>query len=132
LPLDEEQISTEMRSYQPFQDETENNKLHLHEFLRQLIQHNIRVIEKYYSRIQLDRLSKLVGVSQDRAEVEIGDMVVNKRVHAKINRMSGVVVFQKDRFTNDVLNDWNYDIRGLLDKIEQTCHLIDREKIIQP
>lgn len=45
-------------------------------------------------------------------------MVVNKRVFAKINRMSGVVVFLKSKFTNDFLNDWNYDLRALLDKIE--------------
>lgn len=57
-------------------------------------------------------------------------MVVNKRLNAKINRISGVVVFSKNKFTNDRLNDWNYDIRHLLDKIEQTCHLINREKVV--
>lgn len=61
--------------------------------MKQLIQHNIRVLEKYYNRIKLNRLSTLVGVSVDRAEVEIGDMVVNKRLTAKINRLAGVVVF---------------------------------------
>jgi len=75
-------------------------------------------MEKYYSRVKLSRLAALVGVSVDRAEIEIGDMVVNKRVTAKINRLVGIVVFSKSKFTNDVLNDWNYDIRGLLDKIE--------------
>lgn len=98
--------------------------------MRQLIQHNIRVIEKYYSRIRLGRLSTLVGVSQDRAEAEIGDMVVNKRVSAKINRMQGIVVFSKSKFTNDILNEWNYDIRTMLSKVEQTCHLINREKVV--
>ena len=88
------------------------------------------MIEKYYSRIRLDRLSSLVGVSVERAEVEIGDMVVNKRLTAKINRMQGIVVFLKSKFTNDILNDWNYDIRSLLDKIEQTCHLINRENVV--
>ena len=72
----------------------------------------------------------MVGVSAERAETEIADMVVNKKVTAKINRMQGIVVFLKSKFTNDVLNDWNYDIRTLLDKIEQTCHLINREKVV--
>jgi len=67
----------------------------MREFLRQLIQHNVRVIEKYYSRIRLERLASLVGVSVDRAEMEIGDMVVNKRISAKINRLSGIVNFSK-------------------------------------
>ena len=57
-------------------------------------------------------------------------MVVNKRIAAKINRMQGIVVFQKAKQTNDVLNEWNYDIRSMLDKVEQTCHLINREKVV--
>jgi len=57
-------------------------------------------------------------------------MVYNKRLTAKINRIQGVVSFLKSKFTNDNLNDWNYNIRTLLDKIEQTCHLINREKIV--
>jgi len=89
------------------------------------------VIEKYYSRIGLERLSQLVGVSVERAENEIGDMVVNKRILAKINRLAGVVVFQqRHKFTNETLDTWNHDIKTVLDKIEQTCHLINREKVI--
>jgi 26S proteasome regulatory subunit N5 len=65
----------------------------MRDLIRQLIQHNLRVIEKYYSRIRLQRLAALVGVSLQRAEQEICDMVVNKRVMAKINRLEGIVVF---------------------------------------
>ena len=57
-------------------------------------------------------------------------MVVNKRVTAKINRLHGIVSFLKNKQSTDVLNDWNYDIRNMLDKIEQTCHLINREKVV--
>jgi len=42
-----------MKNYEPFKDETENNKSHMRDLIRQLIQHNLRVIEKYYSRINL-------------------------------------------------------------------------------
>ena len=71
-----------------------------------------------------------MGVSQELAEKEIGDMVVNKRLSAKINRMQGVVVFQQARLATELLNDWNYDVRHMLDKIENTCHLINREKVV--
>ncbi len=130
MPLNEETLHQEISVYEPFQEKTEHHRTHVQEFTKQLIQHNIRVIEKYYTRINLDRISQLVGVSRSRVEVEIGDMVVNARITAKINRLSGIVVFQKNKFTNDILNDWNYDIRTLLDKIEQTCHLINREKVV--
>ena len=58
-------------------------------------------------------------------------MVVNKRIQAKINRLAGIVVFSKRRkFTNEALNSWNFDLKVTLDKIETTCHLINREKVI--
>ena len=58
-------------------------------------------------------------------------MVVNKRVHAKINRLEGIVVFlHKKQATNDKLTAWNNDIKTTLDKIEYTCHLIDRNVMV--
>ena len=87
----------------------------------------MRVIEKYYSRIRLQRLAELVGVSRERAESEICDMVVNKRVSAKINRLEGLVQFSRGKGSvNERLQGWNKDIKTTLDTIEYTCHLIDR------
>lgn len=83
-----------MMVYTPFKDSTENAKNHMKEFIRQLIQHNLRVIAKYYSKIRISTLSRLIGVTEDRAEQEIGDMVVNKRINAKINRLAWEVAFK--------------------------------------
>ena len=64
-------------------------------------------------------MSQCVGVSVERAENELCDMVVNKRIQAKINRLAGIVVFSKRKqFTNEKLNSWNYDLKMTLDKIE--------------
>ena len=68
----------------------------------------------YYKKIQLERLSSLIGVGVDRCEHEIADMVVNKAIVAKINRIEGIVTFKKKPTTNGVLNDWNSDIKSLL------------------
>jgi 26S proteasome regulatory subunit N5 len=95
MPLNEQEIEQQMGAYEPFQESTENNKTHLKEFIRQLIQHNLRVIEKYYSKIRISTLSRLIGVPEDRAEQEIGDMVVNKRIQARINRLAWEVTFKK-------------------------------------
>lgn len=120
-----------MAAYEPFQASTSGYKRHLSEFTKQLIQHNVRVIEKYYSRIRLPKLAQLVGVSQQRAEAEICDMVVSKRISAKINRLEGIVAFNhKKQYTNDRLSNWNNDVKEILDKIEHTCHLINREQVV--
>jgi len=45
--------------------------------------------------------------------------------------MAWEVTFKKkNRNTEGMLGDWNSDIKTMLDKIEQTCHLINREKIV--
>lgn len=80
MPLDEAGIERELSTYEPFAESTENNRAHMREFLRQLIQHNLRVVEKYYSKIKIQTLSRLIGVPEDRAEAEVCDMVVNKRI----------------------------------------------------
>jgi len=131
MPLEENKIEEQMLKFEPFrQNVTPNAKSHLLEFLKQLVQHNIRVIQKYYSKIRLERISQLIGVSVERTEKEIGDMVVNKRIQAKINRLSGIVVFsQRKQFTNEKLDGWNKNTKSILDKVEQTCHLINRDRI---
>jgi len=64
-------------------------------------------------------------------EAELGDMVVNKRIKARINRLEGVVTFQqRKQFTNERLGNWNKSVAEILDKVEQTCHFINREKIM--
>lgn len=131
VPLQEDEIKQQMSAFEPFQEHTMHYKNHMIELIRQLVQHNLRVIEKYYSRISLARMSQLVGVSIERTENELGDMVVNGRISAKINRLAGIVTISKRKqFTNERLNSWNADLKTTLDTIEQTCHLIDREKVI--
>lgn len=131
MPLQEEEIIASMQAFEPFDKKTMHSKNHMIELIRQLVQHNLRVIEKYYSKISLARMSQLIGVSVERTENELGDMVVNGRIAAKINRLAGQVSINKHRaFTNEKLNSWNHDLKTTLDKIETTCHLIDREKVI--
>ena len=111
MPLQEDQINEQMSAFEPFQERTMHSKNHLIELVRQLVQHNLRVIEKYYARISLPRMSQLVGVSVERTENELGDMVVNNRIGAKINRLAGIVNFNKRRqYTNERLNQWNGDL----------------------
>jgi len=52
-----------MGHFEPFLEQTRNNKQHMRDLIRQLIRHNIGVICGYYSKIRLQRLAELVGVS---------------------------------------------------------------------
>ena len=49
-------------------------------------------------------------------------MVINKRINAKINRLEWQVTFQKtNKTTEGTLENWNQDIKTLLDRVENTC-----------
>jgi 26S proteasome regulatory subunit N5 len=122
MPLNENEVKEELGGYEPFLEHIENCGEHMDSLFTQIIQHNLRVIEKYYSRIKLDRLSPLIGVGVERAEQEIADMVINKRISAKINRLEGIVTFKKPKAEDDS--------KALLSKIDKTCHLINREKVV--
>lgn len=130
MPLSESDVKEQLGSFEPFQEHIEFSENHMKLLFKQIIQHNLRVVETYYSRIKLDRLSTLIGVDVERTENEIADMVINKRIVAKISRLDGIVKFHKKKFVNDTLNNWNHDIKSLLSKIDTTCHLINRERVV--
>eukprot|EP01104_Vermistella_antarctica_P003921 TRINITY_DN142_c4_g1_i1.p1 TRINITY_DN142_c4_g1~~TRINITY_DN142_c4_g1_i1.p1 ORF type:complete len:524 (+),score=163.72 TRINITY_DN142_c4_g1_i1:202-1572(+) len=95
-----------------------------------VIEHNIRVIAGYYSRITFPRLTELLDLDQTETEKRLSELVVSKSVYAKIDRPAGVVVFNKKQDPNEILNDWHSNVATLLDTVERTCHHIQREQMM--
>jgi len=95
-----------------------------------VVEHNIRVIAAYYTRISMTRLSELLDLPQDESEKFVSNLVVGKSIFAKIDRPLGVVVFVKAQDPSDVLNDWSDNVGNLLDLLEKTTHLIHREIMV--
>ncbi|KAJ5073406.1 26s proteasome non-atpase regulatory subunit 12 [Anaeramoeba ignava] len=92
-----------------------------------LIQHNIRIIEKYYSRITLKRLGELLCLNTDEAERHLADLVSSKTVFAKIDRLLGNVSFIKKKEPTQIIQEWSTQINTLSSLIESTSHLINKE-----
>lgn len=69
----------------------------------------------------------LLGVQQDVAEKELCDMIFQKIIWARIDRLTGIVNFVAKQTENNVLNDWSADIHKLLGLVDSTCNLINRE-----
>jgi len=76
-------------------------------------------------------MQELVGVDSDTNEEELCDMINNKLVVAKINRPDGFVFFKQKKNENDTLNDWRFDIHKILDLVDNTANLINREYDIE-
>ncbi|CAH8660683.1 unnamed protein product [Heterobilharzia americana] len=110
-------------------DESESDK-HWHDLHLRVVEHNIRVISGYYTKIRLCRLAQLLDLNVDKAEEYLSKLVVNKTVYAKIDRLEGVVHFTSKKLPTEVLNDWSYNARNLMALINQTTHLINKERMV--
>lgn len=96
---------------------------------KRVTEHNIFVIAGNYNRVTMARLSQLVFLTGEETETFVCDMVTSKQLYAKIDRPAGVVVFQKNKSAEELLNTWSNDIKSLLDLVEKSCHLIYKENI---
>lgn len=110
-----------------FSNRMENFESHLANFKKQLIQHNIRAFEKYYDRIFLSRMAGLMQVDEQTTEQELCEMINNKMVVAKIDRINGIISFKHKKNENEIMNEWVYDVNKLLDIVDKTSNLINRE-----
>ncbi|KAI7884502.1 PCI-domain-containing protein [Lichtheimia hyalospora FSU 10163] len=97
------------------------------ELHHRVIEHNIRVIAKYYTRVTTKRLMQLLDLSEADTEEFLSKLVVSKTIYARVDRPAGVISFQVKKDANQVLNDWSSDINSLLNLVEKTCHLISKE-----
>lgn len=74
-------------------------------------------------------MAQMIGISEREVEEETADMVIQKYIYAKINRISAIVSFRPKQDANDKLNDLNFDLTKMLEEIETTCHLINKENL---
>ncbi|KAF7302732.1 hypothetical protein HMN09_00908100 [Mycena chlorophos] len=85
-----------------------------------VIEHNVRVVAEYYSRITLPRLTSLLDLDQKQTEQTIARLVVAGTIWARIDRPAGIVNFRSPRTAEDVMNDWSSDMQKLLAVVEKT------------
>jgi 26S proteasome regulatory subunit N5 len=94
------------------------------------VQHNIRVIAGYYSRLTASRLSELLRLPVASTEVLLSEMVSTKQLYAKVDRPAGIVEFRRPQLATEVLNTYATDLSQLLQLVEKTCHMIGKENMI--
>lgn len=85
-----------------------------------VIEHNIRVVSMYYTRITLERLTSLLDLSPQETESTLCRLVVGGTVWARIDRPAGIVNFRAKRTAEDVMNGWSSDMQKLLGLVEKT------------
>ncbi|KIM47820.1 hypothetical protein M413DRAFT_439500 [Hebeloma cylindrosporum] len=84
-----------------------------------VIEHNIRVVAQYYTRITLPRLTSLLDLTAKQTEQILARLVVSGTVWAKIDRPAGIVNFRSKRGAEEIMNDWSSDMQKLLGLVEK-------------
>jgi 26S proteasome regulatory subunit N5 len=97
---------------------------------KRVIEHNVRVVAKYYTRIGMGRLTQLLDLTEEETEKYISELVTAKTVFAKIDRPARVVSFERKRDADDVLNEWSGNMKSLLGLLERIDHLITKEEMM--
>jgi 26S proteasome regulatory subunit N5 len=103
---------------------------HWHDiWYRRTIQHNVRVVALYYTRIHGARLAQLLNLPPDILEKEIASMVSDGTVYAKIDRPADIIRFQAPQSSETILTNWASQIEQLLHLVDTTTHLIHKEQM---
>ena len=125
--------STDVFDAKPGRDEDSHTRWE--DLRKRVIEHNVRVVAKYYTRIQMKRLTQLLNLTEDETEKYISELVTSKTVYAKIDRPARIVSFAKPKDADDTLNEWSHNMKSLLGLLERIDHLITKEEMmarIQP
>lgn len=100
------------------------------DFKTRIVEHNMRVMAKYYTRIYTKRMANLLDLTEDETEEFLSNLVSNKTISGKIDRLAGIVTFESQKDINEVLNDWSHNLNQLMSSINKTTHLINKEEMI--
>ncbi|CAE7460552.1 psmD12, partial [Symbiodinium natans] len=121
----------ELKKHAVFQDSPHEGAKERWELLKKrVVQHNIKVVSEYYEQIHIKRLCELVGLGDKETEEELSELVCSKFVYARIDRPAGTIKFGKKQTYIDRLNGWSDNITKMLDLVENTSHLIQKEQMV--
>ena len=110
----------------------------------------------YYTRIYVKRMANLLDLTEavkttsaapvkllpevslvlfyvyfnQETEEFLSNLVVNKTVQAKVDRLEGIVYFRKQQDPTEVLNEWSSNITSLMQLVSKATHLITKEQIV--
>jgi len=95
-----------------------------------IVEHNIRMMAKYYTKIRLTRMAKLLALTEAETEDCLSEMVVAGTVSAKTDRLEGIIDFTEQQDPLENLNSWSSNTNKLMDLVMKATHLINKEEMV--
>ena len=90
----------------------------------------MRVMAKYYTRIYTKRMANLLDLTEDETEEFLSSLIINKTISGKVDRLTGIVTFESEKNPNETLNEWSKNLVSLMNSINKTTHLINKEEMV--
>jgi len=126
----QQQYGSDLKSKPIIFDSSEDGKARWTFLHDRIIEHNIRVVSKCYTRIRTKRLSEHLDLSLDDTEKHLSDLVVKGAVWARIDRLAGTINFERKKKPAEKLNEWSSTVDNLMDLLNKATHCIQKEEMI--
>lgn len=126
----QQQYGADLKSKPVIFDSSEDGKARWVSLHDRIVEHNIRVVSKCYTRIRTKRLSEHLDLSVDDTEKHLADLVVKGAVWARIDRLAGTINFERKKKPAEKLNEWSSTVDNLMDLLNKATHCIQKEEMI--
>nr|CAD7429524.1 unnamed protein product [Timema monikensis] len=124
------QGSDQLKATDVFSASSEQGRKRWQDLRSRVVEHNIRIMAKYYTKISVKRMSELLDLSPEETEEILSQLVVSKAVTARTDRPAGVVSFTHSQDPGAVLTQWSEQLSSLMQLVNRTTHLINKEEMV--
>ncbi|XP_043280184.1 26S proteasome non-ATPase regulatory subunit 12 isoform X2 [Venturia canescens] len=120
----------ELKSTEVFSNSTEDGRKRWAELRNRVVEHNIRIMAKYYTKITLTRMSELLDLPIQETEASLCKLVESGIINARTDRPAGVVRFTGTQEPAALLDAWAASLSKLMGLVNNTTHLIHQEEML--
>lgn len=120
----------ELRATEVFSPWTDEGIKRWTELRNRVVEHNIRIIAKYYTKITLTRMAELLDLPVEETEACLCSLVETGVINARMDRPAGVVRFTGTQEPAALLDAWGASLSKLMSLVNHTTHLIHQEEML--
>ncbi|XP_046750804.1 26S proteasome non-ATPase regulatory subunit 12 [Diprion similis] len=120
----------DLRATEVFSTGTEEGCKRWTELRNRVVEHNIRIMAKYYTKITLTRMAELLDLPVEETESCLCNLVETGVINARTDRPAGVVRFTGAQEPAALLDAWSASLSKLMGLVNHTTHLIHQEEML--
>lgn len=120
----------DLNASEVFSATTEEGRKRWEELKNRVVEHNIRIMAKYYTKITLRRMAELLDLSEQETEKCLCSLVEKGIISARTDRPDGLVKFTRTQEPAALLDAWAASLSKLMGLVNNTTHLIHQEEML--